>query len=158
MAGCGGSEPESFSGRVASVSDGDTIRLADGTRVRLVQIDAPEPAQGECFGREAGASLRRVLPPGTEVRVAYDEELDREDRFGRALGYVFVGDLNVNGTLVEIGAAAPYFFDGERGLYADDLLEAATRAKAERRGLWGACPRARLQPDRPIEAGPARRD
>jgi micrococcal nuclease len=133
------------------VADGDTIRLEDGTRVRLVQIDAPELGERECFGAAAAATLRRVLPPGTEVRVDFDEALDREDRHGRLLGYVFVGSLNVNGTLVEVGAAAPYFFDGDRGRYADELLAAAERARKARRGLWGACEGVRLDPERAID-------
>jgi micrococcal nuclease len=119
-----------------------------------VQIDAPERARNECFGAAAARELRRLLPPGTEVRVAYDERLDRVDRFGRTLGYVFVGDLNVNGTLVEVGAAAPYFFGGGRGRYADELLDAAERARRERRGLWGACPVAALDPSRSVQTGP----
>ena len=32
----------SFSCAVASITDGDTLRCADGTRVRIAGIDAPE--------------------------------------------------------------------------------------------------------------------
>ena len=139
-----------MAGRVVGVSDGDTIRLADGSRVRLVQIDAPEVDPPECYGAAARGVLRSLLPPGSEVRIEYDDDLDRVDRFGRRLGYVFAGGRNVNVTLVERGAAAPYFFGGERGRYAGDLLDAADEAIDERRGLWAACPAARLNPRRAL--------
>lgn len=84
------------------------------------------------------------------MRVEYDGGLDRVDRFGRSLGYVFAGDRNVNLRLVELGAAAPYFFGGDRGRYADELVDAAEEARDEHRGLWNACPAARLAPDRAL--------
>jgi len=63
------------------VVDGDTIRCADGTRVRLLQIDAPEMDQGP-FGRAAGAFLEALTPPGRVVRLETDVE--RRDRYGAA--------------------------------------------------------------------------
>ena len=42
---------------------------------------------------------------------------------------------------------------GERGLYARRLVAAAREAGAGRRGLWGACPGARLLPGRQVETG-----
>ena len=139
-----------MSGRVARVSDGDTIRLVSGVRVRLVQIDAPEVSPPECYGAVARSVLRSLLPAGSEVRIESDDDLDRVDRFGRRLAYVFAGDRNVNVMLVERGVAAPYFFGGDRGRYADDLLDAAEEAIDERRGLWGACRGARLDPERAL--------
>jgi micrococcal nuclease len=155
LAACGGSgEPEERTGRVARVSDGDTIRLADGTRVRLVQIDAPEVRPPECYGAAADRIVRELIPPDTAVRLEFDSDLDRVDRFGRSLAYVFEGEVNVNVELVRRGAAAPYFFGGDRGRYADELLKAARRARAERRGLWAACPGTRLNPDRALASVP----
>ncbi len=75
-------------GVVATVSDGDTLRLLDGRRVRLVQIDAPELSSGECYARPARAALVRLAPPGARVDLEADPALDAEDRFGRLLRYV----------------------------------------------------------------------
>jgi endonuclease YncB( thermonuclease family) len=136
---------------VASVTDGDTLRLDDGTRVRLVQIDAPELGSGECYSRKSAGVLARLAPVGSGVRLRADPALDRTDRYGRALRYVFRGGTNVNVALVRRGAAAPWFFDGDRGRYADRLLAAAEEAKAAGRGLWGACPGTRLDPTRGVE-------
>ena len=139
---------------VARVIDGDTIALADGTRVRLVQIDTPEKGD-ECYGREASELTRRLLPPGTHVRIEKDPALDQEDRFGRKLAYVWKDDEDVNLTLVEEGAAGVWFFDGDRGRYASELLRTAERARADDKGLWGACPLARFDPEDSLSTGPA---
>jgi micrococcal nuclease len=134
---------------VASVTDGDTLRLSNGQRIRLVQIDAPET--GECYGKEARTALIRLAPVGSSISLEADSRLDQVDRYGRLLRYVRRGATNVNLELVRRGAAAPYFFDGDRGRYATRLLEAAVAAKAERRGLWGASPSTVLDPERQVE-------
>lgn len=138
---------------VARVVDGDTIVLDGGTRVRLVQIDTPEKAD-ECYGERATALTRRLLPPGTRVRIEPDPRLDQVDRYGRQLAYVVEADENVNVTLVREGAASVWFFRGARGRYADELLAAARDARAKRRGLWGACPLARFDPLGAVASGP----
>jgi micrococcal nuclease len=136
---------------VTKVIDGDTIEVASGRRVRLVQIDAPEGGERECWSSEATAELRALLPPGTRVRLARDASLDDVDRFNRLLRYVFKGETNVNLALVERGAASVRFFDGGRGGHARDFIESALEAKAARRGLWGGCPRTRLDPLRAVD-------
>lgn len=153
-AACGDTEPAPSGHATAdSARDGDTILLEDGRRVRLVQIDAPELGR-ECYGDAAAAALDRLVPPGTELRVERDPGLDDVDRHGRLLRYVHANGRNVTVELVRIGAAAPYFYRGERGLYARRLVAAAREARTGRRGLWGACPGARLRPERQVETGP----
>lgn len=123
---------------VAFVVDGDTIELEDGIRVRLVQIDAPE-AGDECYGLEADEALRRLVPDRATVRLEGDPVLDDTDRFGRLLRYVHRGETNVNLALVEQGAASVWFVEGDRGRYADELMDAARSARSQRRGAWGEC-------------------
>ena len=144
--------PVLASGIVASVTDGDTLRLADNRRIRLVQIDAPELPQGECYAEQATNELTRLAPIGATVTLRLDPALDATDEHGRFLAYVRTGNDNLNLRLVELGAAAPYFFRGERGQYADALMRGAERAKADRLGLWGACPATELDPARPVDA------
>jgi micrococcal nuclease len=139
---------------VERVIDGDTIALVDGTRVRLVQIDTPEKGD-ECYGDEATALTRRLLPPGTHVRVEQDSALDQVDRFGRKLAYVWKGDEDVNITLVREGAAGVWFYDGRRGRHASELLRAAEQARTQEKGLWSACPLARFDPLDSLSTGPA---
>ncbi len=138
---------------VARVIDGDTIELVGGQRVRLVQIDTPEK-RIECYGDQASALTRRLIPAGTHVRIEQDPKLDQVDRFGRKLAYVWEGDEDVNVTLVGEGAAGVWFFDGDRGRYANELLDAAEEARAGEKGLWGACPLARFNPTESMSSGP----
>ncbi|MEO5577130.1 MAG: thermonuclease family protein [Gaiellaceae bacterium] len=151
-AGCGGAAPPPVGVTVESVRDGDTILLEDGRRVRLVQVDAPELGR-ECYGDEAAAALSRLAPPGTTLRLERDPALDDLDRHRRLLRYAHVDATNLNLELVTIGAAAPYFYRGEQGRYARLLAAAAHAARVGRRGLWGACPRARIRPERQVETG-----
>ena len=84
------------------------------------------------------------MPKGTRVSLVRDPALDDRDRYGRLLRYLFVRDENVNVELVRDGAASPYFFRGDRGRFADELLDAVDEARAAHRGYWGACPGADL--------------
>ncbi len=136
LAGCTGAADAAT---VRRVVDGDTIVLANGARVRLLQIDATELGSGECYSRKAARVLRSLLPSGSRIRLRADPRLDRVDDYGRLLRYVFRGSLNVNLELVRRGAATVWFYRGERGRYASRLLAAARRARAARRGMWGSC-------------------
>lgn len=127
------------SARLAHVVDGDTIALTSGKRVRLLQIDTPEVGSGECYSRAAAKELRRLVPVASALSLEADAPLDLTDRYGRLLRYVHAGGRNVNVELVRRGAATVYFYRGERGRYAAQLLAAARTARAQRRGLWGAC-------------------
>jgi endonuclease YncB( thermonuclease family) len=140
--------------RIDHVTDGDTVVLRNGQRVRLVQIDSPEKFFGlECYAREASDAAERLLPEGTRVRLLIEPATDRVDDFGRLLRYVVRAgdDVNVNLRLVAVGVAAPYFYEGRRGMYASRLERLAKIAKAKRLGLWGACPRTPYDPYRGID-------
>jgi micrococcal nuclease len=143
----------SSSAIVARVIDGDTIELVGGQRVRLVQIDTPEK-HDECYGDAASALTRRLIPPGTRVRIEQDPGLDQVDRFQRKLAYVWKGDEDVNVTLVREGAAGVWFYGGRRGRHAGELLQSTEQARSERRGLWAACPLARFDPLDSMSSGP----
>ena len=136
------------------VVDGDTVRLEDGRTVRLLQIDAPE-ARTECYGRDATRALIELTPRGTPVELVRDPALDAVDPYDRLLRYVLVDGDNVNVALVARGAAAPYFFRNGRGSHADALLAAARTARDGGRGLWAACPEARLEPGLGSVTGPS---
>jgi endonuclease YncB( thermonuclease family) len=153
-----GAAPAAHTFRIARVVDGDTVYLTNGARVRLVQIDTPEVYFGlECWGRQASAETKRLLPPGTLVRLAPEPATDRVDRYGRLLRYVIrVRDrLNVNVFLVAHGDAAPYFYDGRLGRYAPLLRRDALRARARHRGLWRACRHTPVDFDYGVDTGTA---
>ena len=142
--------------RIDHVADGDTVDLRNGQKVRLVQIDTPEVYFGtECYGPQASALTKKLLPPGTPVLLSVEPATDRVDDYGRLLRYVVRArdDLDVNLYLVRVGAAAPYFYDGRRGKYAALLDRLARHARARHLGLWGACPHTRYDPDRGVATG-----
>jgi micrococcal nuclease len=152
-----GAESTLSAGVVASVYDGDTLTLSDGTRVRLLQIDTPELGSGECYSRASRKALLRYVPVGARVVLEADPRLDRVDRYGRLLRYVHRGSRNANLLLVRTGAAAPYFYGGDLGRYAARLLSDAREAKRAKRGLWGACPGTALDPFAAVDTGSATR-
>src|SRR5262245_46685670 len=79
-------------GTVVAVTDGDTFTLREASaihKIRLSGIDSPE--LGQDFGRAAGANLRQMIE-GRPVVVIWSEK----DRYGRLVGTVLVGSLNVN--------------------------------------------------------------
>src|SRR5688500_12355316 len=87
---------------VSRVVDGDTFYCADGLKVRLIGIDAPERGQGQA-ARESSAARRRRLPAGARVRL--ERDAGTRDRHGRTLAYVWVADELVNERLVREGWA-----------------------------------------------------
>ncbi len=133
-------------GTVVHVVDGDTVDVRLGRRtetVRLLGIDTPETvkpgAPVDCFGPEASARTKDLLPEGTLVRLTRDTEV--RDRFDRLLAYVVRArdDLFVNRALVADGYARTLSIapnDAHRG----ELAVAESEARAAGRGLWASCP------------------
>jgi endonuclease YncB( thermonuclease family) len=122
---------------VGHVKDGDSlVLLAGGERIetRIAEIDAPE--FGQPYGRKAKQALIRHVE-GREVRL----EVVDEDRYGRSVGHLFVGGVDVGRELVREGAAwVSRRYGRDLGLF--DLESEARRA---RRGLW-ALPEAERTP------------
>lgn len=136
--------------KIVKIYDGDTVTMADGLKVRLLQIDAPELAEGECFAQESRAALVNLLMKKGTITLKADAVSASYDRYGRALRYIFVGKINVNLEMVKIGAAAPYFYQGEKGIYSAAMLKAAQEAKLYKVGLWKVCPGTQLIPTKAI--------
>lgn len=136
---------------VRTVFDGDTmvlvgegegpLRAGVDTKVRLLQIDTPEVAggfvQGECFGPQASAYVKRLLPRGTVVHVQRDTDL--LDRYDRTLLYVWLDDGTfLNERLVSEGYARVVLFE-PNDRHITVMRAAERRAREARRGLWRAC-------------------
>ena len=148
LIGCGASsEPgppsdpvERVPARVIRHTDGDTLWLSGIGKVRLIGVDTPEVyGEVECYGREASAFVKRLLPVGARVR--YSLGVERRDRYGRALAYVYTGDGRfLNLLLVRRGYAQPLTIP-PNDRFARRFAAAARDARARRAGRWapGAC-------------------
>lgn len=122
-----------YTGKVVGISDGDTLTLLvpDGAsfkqvKVRLGEIDTPERKQP--YGTRAQQTLSE-LAFNKEARVVVQDT----DRYGRTVGRVYVGSVDVNAEMVKQGAAWAY----RQYLKDQSLLKLEADAKAAKRGLWG---------------------
>ncbi|MBK8537318.1 MAG: thermonuclease family protein [Candidatus Competibacteraceae bacterium] len=125
----GAATAETLTGRVVSVSDGDTLTLltADRQRVkiRLAEIDAPEHDQP--FGSRSKQSLSQLAFNKT-VTV----EVRAHDDYGRTVGVVFVAGQSLDAEQVRRGMAWVY----RQYATTPSLYTLEAEAKAARRGLW----------------------
>lgn len=127
-------------GTVVEVTDGDTVVLDSGTKVRLIGMQAPKlPLGREGFetwplADEARDALADIAM-GQDVTLRFGGE-DR-DRHGRALAHMFIGDDEIwaQAAMLEAGLARVYSFPDNR-FCLDELYAAEARARAERRGIW----------------------
>lgn len=126
---------------VTRAIDGDTIKLATGELVRYIGVDAPETRRRvgdrwaedpEPFGREAAEANRRWVE-GKRVRLEYD--VQRHDRYGRLLAYVYVEGEMINAKLLEEGFAGLLTIP-PNVKYVDQFRQAVDVARNNRRGFW----------------------
>ena len=119
---------------VSRVIDGDTIELKNGITVRYIGIDTPEI--DEAFGAEATAA-NRTLVEGKLIRLEYDT--NKQEKYGRALAYAYVGDTFVNCELLRLGYAEINTYK-QSLKYLDSLIECQWEALSNKRGLWAILP------------------
>jgi micrococcal nuclease len=131
-------------GEVTRIVDGDTIHVDLGgtdETVRYIGIDTPESVKPgtpvQCFAKQASERNRQLLA-GTDVKLVFDVE--RRDRYGRLLAYVYRADDGtfVNAALVRDGYARPLTVP-PNVRYADRFVQLAREARRAERGLWRAC-------------------
>ena len=119
---------------VKKVTDGDTVVLADGERVRLLAIDTPE--RGESLYHEAGALLSEFVL-NQPVRLEFGKR--RRDAYHRLLAYVWIHDTLVNERMLASGLARYYPWPDD-SLHRDRLLKAQSFARRADLGLWALRP------------------
>lgn len=128
----------------ANVHDGDTVSISIkslfgiviGTeKVRLIGIDAPEIKQ-EPWGRRAKKHLKKLInESGGSVYLEYD--LDRRDKYGRILAYLWdkKGRM-INEKMVEDGYATVLTIP-PNVKYVKRFIEAQQMARKNKAGMWG---------------------
>lgn len=131
-----------------------------GITVRWQGIDAPELHFGptvakdkraveshifrQHYGRAATvalhAHLKTLAKNGDSIACKVMSEVEKPndvfDTYGRLIGDVLVGNVNLNLWLVEHGWAFPAFYASMTDVEITSLRNAATTAREKRRGIW----------------------
>lgn len=135
-------ESERIPVKYIKTSDGDTARFevnGENVRVRFLGINTPEVAGEdkveEPYGNEAMAYTKNKLDNAKNIEIEYDDNADKEDRFGRILAYIWVDGNLFQEELVRNGYAKTYMMKANYK-YADELKEAERQAKADKIGVW----------------------
>jgi len=132
-----------FPAKVVWIYDGDTIqvrtRLGQKYKIRFAGIDAPETKKivrgrvksyGQPFAKQAKVFLeKRVLRRNVRI------EVYGVDQYQRLLAFVFLGEQNLNVTLVREGLSEVYH-NGTFGPYKSDIYKAERLAREEMKGIW----------------------
>lgn len=133
--------PESMpreTAQLAHIHDGDSLRLSDDRRIRLLGINAPEVAwdgePAEPLANQARDRLRGLLKPGDALQLVYDTE--RKDRYGRTLAHVYTEEgMSLEGLLLRRGLAFHIAVPPNLAL-ADCLAQLEQGAREAGAGLW----------------------
>lgn len=136
LCGCVATNIDGYTARVSRVIDGDTILLDNGERVRYIGIDTPElhhPKLPVQYMAEEAKEFNRKLVDGNLVRLEFD--IDKRDKYGRLLAYIYINDIFVNAELVKEGYAKILTIP-PNVRYADLFLRLQRQAREDSRGLW----------------------
>ncbi len=139
---------------ISRVIDGDTLKLANGPRVRLIGIDTPEMYKSKKLYRDARRSkhdlqtiqelgrrsyaFTRKLAEGKLARLEFDVE--KRDTYGRTLAYVFIKsdaaeEIFLNAEIVKQGYASLMTFP-PNVKYVDLFRKLYRQAQEDNKGLW----------------------
>lgn len=132
---CNANATHVMQGRVVGVSDGDSLTLLDAEKrqykIRLQGIDAPEIKQA--YGQKSKESLSKMVHGKTIQVHAY-----KKDRFGRTVGQVMLGDIDICLEQVRRGLAW-HFKDYQDEQSAEDRERydrSEKQAREQGLGLW----------------------
>jgi micrococcal nuclease len=135
---------------VVRAVDGDTLKLENGERVRLIGIDTPEMHESNKLYKDSqrtGRDIRTIqamgkksyiftkgLVEGKRVRLEFDVE--KKDRYERLLAYVYLKDGTfLNAEIVKQGYASLMTYP-PNVKYADEFVKLYREARENNRGLW----------------------
>ena len=129
--------------QLAYVYDGDTLRLKDGRKIRLLGVNTPElgwpsrhasPRSAQPLSGEAKQAVKDFLAGSKDIRLVYDRE--RKDRYRRTLAHVYRRDgRNLERYLLALGLAFHIVIPPNLSL-AKCLAAAENQARQKNLGVW----------------------
>jgi endonuclease YncB( thermonuclease family) len=129
--------------RVEQVYDGDSLRLSDGTRVRLAGINTPELRHGEGpdepFAVRAREHLSRLVADSNH-RLRLKPSAESRDRYGRLLAHTYnAAGISLQEQILLAGLGVTHVHPpnlANRECYR----KAETQAREQGRGVWKNLP------------------
>ena len=122
---------------VRYINDGDTLTLADDSRVRIIGINTPELGYKDKPSQPLASAAREQLHSylhNGRVFVVYDKQ--RYDKYGRILAHVFDQQHNnVGAELIRQGLGFALSFPPNL-LYRECYRSAEAQARLSKRGVW----------------------
>lgn len=122
--------------------DGDTAKFIyknEKITARFLAIDTPETVhptkEDEIFGKEASDYTCDNLKKAKIIKLEYDQDSEKLDKYGRHLVWVFVDDELLQKKLISKGYASVAYLYGEYK-YTDILEEAEQIAEDNKIGIW----------------------
>jgi len=150
---------------VERVIDGDTF-VCSGEKVRLIGVDTPESRinrrvykqriLGDVrtiikLGLMAKRFTERLIPPGTRVRLEFD--VQKRDRYGRLLAYVYLPDGRMLNEILLREGYAMLLTIPPNTKYVERFRRAYRYARESGKGLWN---RKKNVPNRSYNCGKKR--
>lgn len=128
-------------GRVDFVYDGDTVRLTDGRRIRLIGLDTPEfhhrdeRRDAEPYAEEARKALMALLAEHDhQVLIVHDRE--RHDRYQRTLAHLYTPDgRSITALMLHQGLGTRLTIP-PNDWNVDCYRDAEREASIAQRGIW----------------------
>lgn len=124
---------------VKHVHDGDTVKLVDGRKIRLIGINAPEVARdgqpAEAYALQARDTLRALLDShDNRARLIHGKEA--KDHYKRSLAHLFLPDgSNLQAQLLSSGLATEISIP-PNVRFSDCYQQAEKQALCEKKALW----------------------
>ncbi len=124
--------------RIKYITDGDTLQLKDGRKVRLIGINTPEAARdertAEPFAAEATKALKTLFTHNKSISLIYGEE--KFDRYKRLLAHGFTANgENIQAVLLAQGYARTITFPPNTK-FTNCYQKQEREARCSKIGLW----------------------
>ena len=124
---------------VQRIIDGDTVKLKDGRKIRLIGIDTPELARknrpAQAYANQARTALIKLLK-NSRNQIGMSFGAERYDKYNRTLAHLYMpnGD-NIQAFLLTNGYATA-FTTPPNDRFTDCYKATELKAINKRRGIW----------------------